>query len=127
MLQMRSRVQPEGILKICNAAIKIGDRACKEGGCGIIIKTFGLIPADSGLRSRTIVQSVKIRNRELADSELKGLKGWDCEGSPGNADGIRNASRQPACPKRAHLHGNGTRRTAHLLTERCRAVDLQTF
>ena len=39
VLRMRSRVQWEGILKKCDVAVNIGNRACKKGRCGVIIGT----------------------------------------------------------------------------------------
>ena len=75
VLRVRSRVQWEGILKKCDFAVNIGDRACKEEACGVTIGTFGL--GDSDLRSGVMVQCVKMRNRGPRDDELNS---WDCEG-----------------------------------------------
>ena len=124
--QMRSRVQPEGILIKCNVVVDIGDRAFNEGGCGIIIRTFGLMPVESDLHSRSMVQSVKITNRGLPDSDLKGLKVWKCEGrnTERYTKRLKATGMPTTCPFERQWHEV---QRPIFLRKGCCTVDSQTF
>ena len=109
-LRMRSRAQREGILKGCDVAVNIGDRACKAGEYGVIIRPIWI----RGLL--TSMCHVLMRNRGPGPPDGE-LIGGNC--GERNTGCVRKIAGRPEIRRiwAAISHGTrrGTRRAALLL------------